>query len=234
MTINKFIEELSKINIKLSEKQLSELEEYYNLLIETNEEFNLTSITKKEDVYLKHFYDSLTIIKAYDLTKPLKICDIGTGAGFPGLVLKIVFPNIEVTLLDALEKRIKFLNKIIQKLNLNNIKAIHERAEIYSKNNKEQFDIVTSRAVAKTNILLELVSQLIKVNGYAIFLKANIDDELEASKHAIKELGFNLENTVKFKLPKEESTRTIVVLKKISKTKNKYPREFNKIKKSPL
>ena len=94
MTINKFIEELSKINIKLSEKQLSELEEYYNLLIETNEEFNLTSITKKEDVYLKHFYDSLTIIKAYDLTKPLKICDIGTGAGFPGLVLKIVFPKI--------------------------------------------------------------------------------------------------------------------------------------------
>lgn len=234
MTINEFIEELNKINIKLSEKQLNQLEEYYNLLIETNKELNLTSITEKKDVYLKHFYDSLTLIKAYDLTKPLKICDIGTGAGFPGLVLKIVFPNLQVTLIDALEKRIKFLNSIIQKLNLIDIEALHERAEIYSKNNKGQFDIVTSRAVAKTNILLEISSQLIKIDGYAIFLKANIDEELKLSQNAIKELGFYLENTIKFKLPKEDSTRTIVVFKKISQTKNKYPREFNKIKKSPL
>lgn len=166
MNKNDFLEEINKLGINLTNKQEEDLEKYYNLLIEENKKINLTTITNKEEVYLKHYYDSLTIIKVIDLTKDLSIIDIGTGAGFPGLVLKIVFPNLKITLLDAQEKRIKFLNKVIKELNLKNIKTVHSRIEDYK---EEKFDIVTSRAVAKTNILLELSCQLLKTNGYFIF-----------------------------------------------------------------
>ena len=186
MNKNDFLEEINKLGINLTNKQEEDLEKYYNLLIEENKKINLTTITNKEEVYLKHYYDSLTIIKVIDLTKNLSIIDIGTGAGFPGLVLKIVFPNLKITLLDAQEKRIKFLNKVIKELNLKNIKTVHSRIEDYK---EEKFDIVTSRAVAKTNILLELSCQLLKTNGYFIFLKSNIDQELEESKNALKILN---------------------------------------------
>ncbi len=234
MTKEEFINELKKINIEITKEQLNSLDKYYNLLIEKNKVMNLTAITKEEDVYLKHFYDSLTLIKAIDLNKDLSLCDLGTGAGFPGIVLKIIFPNLKITLVDSLEKRIKFLNEVIEILNLENIKTYHKRIEEFSKENKELYDVVVSRAVAKTNVLLELGCQLVKVNGFMILMKAEIEAEIKQSENAIKTLNYTLENIVSFTLPKEESKRNIIILKKLKSTNNKYPREFGKIKKMPL
>ncbi len=234
MKINEFIEELNKLGITITEEKLNLLEKYYNLLIEWNEKINLTAITDKEEVYLKHFYDSLTLIKAHDLTKEISLCDVGTGAGFPGIVLKIVFDNLDITLVDALNKRIIFLNEVIKELNLKNIVAIHARAEDFAKENIEKFDIVTSRAVAKLNVLNELCIPMLKIDGYFIPMKANIEEELENSKNSIKELNSKLEDVISFNLPKENSNRNIVKIKKTGKTKEKYPRKFDKITKNPL
>lgn len=231
MNKEEFKKELEKLNIKLTEKQEQDLEIYYQMLIKTNESINLTAITGKEEVYLKHFYDSLTLIKAIDLTKPLKIIDVGTGAGFPGLVLKIVFPNLDITLLDSLEKRLNFLEEVIKKLNLKNIKTVHSRIENYK---EETFDIVTSRAVAKTNILLELACRLPKINGYFIFLKSNIEEELKESEKCLKKLNLELTEKIEFNLPIENSKRTILKIKKIKEISQQYPRNFAKIKKNPL
>ncbi len=231
MNKEQFKEELKKLNIELTKKQEQQLEKYYELLIEENKKTNLTRITQKDEVYLKHFYDSLTITKVIDLNQNLSLIDIGTGAGFPGLVLKIVFPTLNITLLDSLNKRIEFLNKVIKELNLKNIKTVNSRIEDYQ---KETFDIVTSRAVAKTNILLELSCKLPKTNGYFIFLKANIEEELKESQNAIKELNLTIEKKETFNLPIENSQRTILKIKKISPIPTKYPRNFAKIKKKPL
>lgn len=226
-----FKEELKKLGIILTEEQEKQLEKYYEMLVETNEHTNLTRITNKEEVYLKHFYDSLTIVKTIDLTKNLSLIDIGTGAGFPGLVLKIVFPNLKITLLDSLNKRIKFLNKVIKELNLKDIKTVHSRIEDYT---KEQFDIVTSRAVAKTNILLELAIKLPKIKGYFIFLKGDIEQELKESQKAIKTLNLQLVQKETFYLPVEHSTRSIIKIQRIKEASSKYPRNFTQIKKNPL
>lgn len=234
MNKEEFIKELQKINIKLNEEQLSKLSQYYQMLLEENEHTNLTRITNEEDVYLKHFYDSLTINKIIDLKKVKKLCDIGSGAGFPGIVLKIAFPNINITLVDSLDKRIKFLNKVIEKLNLTNIKAIHTRAEEYARLNEEGFDIITSRAVAKTNILLELSSKMLKKDGYLILLKSSVEEELQASANAFKILHMELTHKEEFYLPKEDSLRTILKIKKVGTTPKMYPRDFSQIKKRPL
>ena len=231
MNKEEFQKELKKLNITLTEKQEQDLETYYQMLIKTNESINLTAITNKEEVYLKHFYDSLTLIKAIDLTKPLKIIDIGTGAGFPGLVLKIVFPNLDITLLDSLEKRLNFLEDVIKTLNLKNIKTVHSRIEDYK---AESFDIVTSRAVAKTNILLELACKLPKINGYFIFLKSNIEEELKESENCLKILNLELTEKIEFNLPVENSKRTILKIQKTKEISKQYPRNFAKIKKNPL
>ena len=231
MNKEEFKKELEKLNINLTETQEKQLETYYEMLVETNKNINLTAITEKEEVYLKHFYDSLTLAKTIDLTQNLKIIDIGTGAGFPGLVLKIVFPTLDVTLLDSLEKRLNFLNEVIQKLNLTNIKTVHSRIEDYK---EETFDMVTSRAVAKTNILLELSCQLAKTNGYFIFLKSNIEEELKESEKCLEILNMKLEEKVEFNLPKENSKRTIIKIRKTQEIKKQYPRNFAKIKKKPL
>lgn len=233
MTINKFIEELKILNIELTEKQLEQLNRYYELLVEYNKVMNLTGITDKDDVYLKHFYDSLTIVKAIDLKKVTTLCDIGTGAGFPGLVLKIVFPNLDITLVDSLNKRIKFLQIVIDELKLEKIKAIHYRIEEYALNNREMFDVVTARAVAQTNILLEYAMPLVKVNGYFIPMKGNISNE-NSFEHAMKELSTILEDKYEFLLPIEESHRTILKFKKIYKTNKKYPRKNSDMTKKPL
>lgn len=230
MNKEKFMQELEKLGIKLTKKQEEQLEKYYELLIEINKTTNLTRIIDKEEVYLKHFYDSLTIVKVIDLNKVNTLIDIGTGAGFPGLVLKIVFPNLKITLLDCLNKRIEFLNKVIKELDLKNIKTVHSRIEDY----KEQFDIVTSRAVAKTNILLELSYNLLKENGYFILLKGNISEELNESEKALKVLNLKLEQKEEFHLPIENSKRSILKIKKLKKQNNKYPRNFTQIKKNPL
>ncbi len=227
-----FLEELKKLGILLTPKQEQDLDTYYKLLISYNNNVNLTAITKEEDVYLKHFYDSLTLFKGIDLKENLKICDLGTGAGFPGLVLKIVFPNLSITLVDSLEKRIKFLDLVIKELELKNIKTVHSRIEEFKE--IEAFDVVVSRAVAKINILLELGCKLPKVNGLFVFMKGNILEELKSAKNALKVLNYSLEKIISFKLPIEESERNIVILKHTSPTSNKYPRQFSIIKKKPL
>ena len=178
MTRDEFIKALSDLNISFTDQTLAKLETYYNLLVEENQKYNLTAITTKESAYLKHFYDSLTISKIIDLDTQ-KICDIGSGAGFPGLVLKIFYPDLDLTLIEANSKKCFFLNLVIQKLNLTKIKVINERAEIYSKTNREIYDIVTARAVAPLAHLLEYSIPAVKVNGYFIAMKGNVTEELE-------------------------------------------------------
>lgn len=232
MNKEQFIDNLCKINVKLTDEQLKKLDKYYKMLISYNENVNLTTITEEKDVYLKHFYDSITLIKAVDLTKPLKVCDVGCGAGFPGIVLKIAFPTLSITLVDSLEKRIKFLDEVIKELDLKDIKAIHTRIEDMKE--YEKFDLVVSRAVAKTRIILELSSQLPKVNGLVVLMKANIENELEEAKSAISKLNYRLDDVVNFTLPYEESVRNLVVLKKLDHTNKIYPRSYTKIKAKSL
>lgn len=234
MNLNDFVSELKKINIEITETQQEQLNKYYELLVEYNKVMNLTGITEKEQVYLKHFYDSLTLTKVIDPTTEETLCDVGTGAGFPGLVIKIVFPNLKVTLVDSLNKRIEFLKTVIRELNLKDIEAIHERAEDFAKENREKYDIVTSRAVAPLNILLEYNIPLLKEQKYFIAYKGNISQELEESKKALKELSSTIEKIEEFKLPKEESNRTLILIKKEKQTNKKYPRKNAEIKKKPL
>lgn len=234
MNLNNFIKEVEKLNIHLSEKQLEQLEEFYNLLIDYNEKVNLTRITEKDDVYLKHFYDSLTLIKAIDLTKGLTICDVGTGAGFPGIVLKICFPQLKITLVETLQKRVRFLYLVKEKLNLKDLFICKERAEIFARNNRNKYDLVTSRAMARLNILTEMCIPLVKVNGYFIPMKGSIEGELEEASNSIKELNSSLENVISFTLPIENSVRNLVIIKKIGDNKTIYPRSFSEIKKKPL
>ena len=234
MTINEFIDELKKIGINITEEQLEQLDKYYKILKEENEKINLTSIIEKEKVYLKHYYDSLTLIKIINLNEIESLCDIGTGAGFPGLVIKILFPHINVTLVDSLNKRIQFLNKVIEELKLEKIHTIHSRIEEYGIKNKEQFDLVTARAVAPLNILLEYAIPIVKINKYFVAMKSNIEDELNNIDNAIKELNIKQENIIEFKLPYEDSKRTLIRFIKVGKTNNKYPRRFSIIKQRPL
>ena len=208
MNNNEFLEELKKINIELTKEQKSQLEKFYQLLIEWNKQINLTRITDKEDVYLKHFYDSLTIAKVIDLSKIDTLCDVGTGAGFPGIVLKIVYPNLKITLVDPLQKRINYLNQITKELNLKDIKAIHRRGEDY----KETFDVVTSRAVANIETLVKYTMHLVNKKGIFIAMKGNIDNEL--TKPIEKKLSrkYKIIKIEKFQLPKENSERSLVVI----------------------
>lgn len=226
MNQDKFILELSKLNINITSLQLQQLERYYELLIEYNKVMNLTGITIKEDVYLKHFYDSLTIIKVIDLNKYNNLCDVGTGAGFPGLVIKILYPHLKITLLDSLNKRLNFLNVVIKELNLKDIQTVHSRAEEYNK----KFDIVVARAVAPLNILLEYCIPLTKVNGYFIAMKG----KNEEAPNALLKLNSEIAETNSFLLPIEQSNRTIIKVKKIKEIDKKYPRKYNEIKKNPL
>ncbi len=209
MTKEEFIVALKEINITLSNEQLNKLDLFYKLLVEWNNRINLTRIIEEEDVYLKHFYDSLTLIKAIDLTKVNTLCDVGTGAGFPGIVLKIVFPNLKITLIDSLQKRVNYLNKIIKDLELTNIIAIHTRGEDY----KESFDVVTSRAVANIEKLVNYTMHLVNKNGVFIAMKGDIDKEL--TKEVEKKLNkkYSIEKIIRFNLPKEESQRSLVIIK---------------------
>lgn len=233
MPINDFIEELKKIGIILNDNQLNQLERYYELLVEKNKVMNLTGIVEKEEVYLKHFYDSLTIVKSIDLNKINNLCDIGTGAGFPGLVLKIVFPQLKVVLLDSLNKRVDFLNDVINTLNLKNIEVIHTRAEEYALSHRNGFEVTTARAVANLSILLEYAIPMTKVGGYFIALKGKVRDELEDSKNALKELNTTFIDLCEFSLPVEDSIRSICKFQKNGDVK-KYPRKYSEIKKRKL
>ena len=233
MNKEQFIDELKKINITVTKHMLEQLEKYDEVLRTENKKYNLTAIKNKEDVYLKHFYDSLTLSKIIKLENQ-SLCDIGTGAGFPGMVLKIVYPNLKVTLVDATEKKCKFLQLVIQELGLKDIEVIHARAEIYSKTVREKYDIVTSRAVAPLKHLLEYSIPLVKVGGNYIAMKSDIQKEIENIDIYYKKLKIEEEKILTFTLPYEESTRTLIRYKKIDKTDLKYPRKYTDIKKKSL
>ena len=234
MKKDEFLKELEKINITLTENQILKLEKFYELLIIWNEKINLTTILKEEDVYLKHFYDSLTLIKVIDLNKELTLLDVGTGAGFPGIVLKIVFPNLKITLLDSMNKRISYLNEIIKELDLKDIDTVCSRAEDYALKNREKYDIVVCRAVAHLEILVEITLPLVKVNGYFIAMKSNANEEILLARKKILALNSKIIEILSFKLPFENSIRTLIKIQKFKKTDLKYPRKYDKIKKENL
>ncbi len=228
MTEEQFKEELVKLNLKLSDAQLQQLKLYADFLLEYNKHTNLTAIKTTEEVYLKHFYDSLTIIKTVDLSAIDSLLDIGTGAGFPGMVLKICYPNLNVTLMDSNNKKITFLNELATKLNIQ-VELVHARAEEFIKNRRETYDIVTSRAVADLAVLSELAIPYIKVNGYFIAMKSNYQSELENSKSILTKLSSKVIDIQEFSLPVENSNRALIKIQKYKPTSHVYPREYNKI-----
>ena len=232
-----FDEKLKELRIELNENMKNQFDRYYELLVEWNKVMNLTGITEYEEVNEKHFIDSLSIVKVIDINKIDNIIDIGTGAGFPGIPLKIAFPHLKVTLLDSLNKRIKFLNAVIDELNLNHIEIIHGRAEDYAKKTeyRENYDLCVSRAVANLSTLSEYCVPYVKVGGLFISYKSgDIDEEIVKSKPAIKILGAEIENVIKFKLPGTDIHRSLVKIKKLSTTKKKYPRKAGLPAKEPL
>ena len=229
MTKEELIHELTKLKIKVTEQNLKDLDRYKDLLIEYNKKFNLTAIKTEEEIYLKHFYDSLTLVKAINLEDKLSILDIGTGAGFPGLVLKIFYPNLEVTLLDSNHKKILFLETVIKELNLKNITCINSRAENLSSEYREYFDVATSRAVSELRILCELSIPYLKVGGKLIAMKGNKDEEIKESNKILEKLDSKIIDIIKFNLPIEESNRSLIIIEKMKKTNSLYPRNYDKI-----
>ena len=226
---------LKQINIELNQKQLKQFYDYMNLLIEWNKVMNLTAITDPKDIIIKHFIDSLTVLKYID--KNNAIIDVGTGAGFPGIPIKIAYPDTKVVLLDSLNKRINFLNEVIDKLQLEDIKTIHGRAEDYGrdKNHREQYDIAIARAVAPLNILLEYLMPFVKTNGKCICMKgSNIEEELSNGKKALQILSGKLLNEKSFTLPNTDIERTIIEIKKEKSISNVYPRKAGTPNKKPL
>lgn len=210
-----FIYEISKLNVTLNDLQLEQLNIYYKLLVEWNSKINLTRIIEEKDVYLKHFYDSITLCRVVNLSQKMSLCDIGTGAGFPGLVLKIVFPSLKITLVDSLLKRINFLNEVINKLGLKDITTVHIRAEDFIKDHKNEFDIVTCRAVSRLSNLLKYSVPLVKKNGFFIPMKANCDEELMEAMTLVKKMNLELVQKDVFNLPIENSIRTIIKFVKL-------------------
>ncbi|WP_368486879.1 16S rRNA (guanine(527)-N(7))-methyltransferase RsmG [Spiroplasma sp. DGKH1] len=221
-------------NLIISEDQQNQLKIYYDYLIAQNKVMNLTAITDEEEVYYKHFLDSLLLLKHYQISENSNICDVGSGAGFPGIVLKIINPHFKLTIIEALAKRCKFLTNLVTKLNLTNVTIIHARAEEYSYDHPETFDIILSRAVANLGMLLELTVRLAKVGGLLICYKgANIKAELAASQKTIAVLGLELID-LQYENIDHLGERNICYFKKRQPTNSKYPRHFSQIKKSPI
>lgn len=234
---NVLTEKVKELSIVLNDKQIQQFEQYYNILAEWNKVMNLTAITEYEEVVEKHFLDSLTIVYAINMEKIETLIDVGTGAGFPGIPLKIAFPHLKVTLLDSLNKRIKFLNEVIDLLELDDIKAIHGRAEDYAKQAeyREQYDICVSRAVANLATLSEYCLPYVKMDGLFVPYKSGeIDEELKSSEKAVSILGGKVEEVVKFQLPGTDIGRSFVKIHKIKETKKKYPRKAGMPTKEPL
>ena len=234
MNIDEFKNEVTKLGINITSEQLNKLEIYCDFLIEYNKHTNLTAIKTKEEIYLKHFYDSLTLIKAIDLTKEKTLLDIGSGAGFPGMVLKIFFPNLHVYLVDSNNKKTKFLEALKDKINVDNIEIINNRIENITNKLINSIDIVTARAVTNLPVLLELAIPLVKENKYFIAMKGNAKEELDNSLYAIDFLKCKLIENKEFTLPIDYSNRSLIVIKKTKKTNVKDIRPYEKIIKKPL
>ena len=240
--MNKLVNICNKINIEISDDQINCFEKYYELLIEKNKVMNLTAITDKEDVIVKHFIDSIALIpylldKGININNELKIIDIGTGAGFPGLPLKIMMPDVKFTLLDSLNKRVSFLNEVIDELKLKDIVALHGRAEDYASDNKyrEKYDICVSRAVANLSTLSEYCIPFVKKDGFFISYKAGeSEEEINNSKNAIKILGGKINKVEEFVLPGTDASRVFVFIRKQELTDKKYPRKAGVPAKKPL
>lgn len=232
-----FENKLNALGIILTDTQKEQFDKFYELLVEWNKVMNLTGITDYEEVNEKHFVDSVSLVKAIDIKKVDTVIDIGTGAGFPGIPLKIAFPHLKVVLLDSLNKRINFLNAVINELGLKDIKTIHGRAEDYAKQaeHREQFDICVSRAVANLSTLSEYCIPYVKVDGMFIPYKSGeIDEEVQQAKKAIHILGGELEEVIKFQLPDTEINRSFVKISKVQNTQKKYPRKAGLPAKEPL
>ena len=232
--LKKYIE---KVGIILTDKQVCQLDKYYEMLVEKNKVMNLTAITEYRDVVIKHFADSLAIINSFNIEKVSSMIDIGTGAGFPGIVLKIVFPDIRVTLLDSLNKRINFLNEVINELSLKDICTIHGRAEDFAHNAsyREKFDLCVSRAVANLSTLSEYCIPFVKIGGNFISYKAgDCSEEVDNAKTAISKLGAEIINICEYVLPDTDIQRNFVNIRKNIKTKNIYPRKAGVPSKEPL
>ena len=234
MNEQEFINELKKIDIILSEDQINKFNTYYEFLNNYNKHTNLTSIKDKEDVYLKHFYDSALLTKTINFNNINTMLDIGCGAGFPGMVIKILYPNLKLTLLDSNNKKTTFCKELINLLNLDNIEIINERAEDYIKEKREYFDLVTARAVKNLRVLVELSIPYVKENNYFIAMKSDYIDELNESINGIKLLGAEYKNTININLPNEKGVRNFIIIKKTTKTNTKYPRNYSQIIKKPL
>lgn len=232
---DKFIHELEQIHVELSEKQLEQFRVYFEMLVEKNKVMNLTGITEWDEVLEKHFLDSISLIRAVDLNKELTVMDMGTGAGFPGLPLKIAFPSLKVTLADSLNKRVLFLQEVIDALELTGIEAIHGRAEDLARDKKyrEQFELSVSRAVANLSTLSEYCLPFVKIGGQFISYKSGeCDEEVAASKSAVFLLGGKISSVVKFELG--ESGRSFIVIDKVKGTSKEYPRKAGTPSKKPL
>jgi len=235
--LKKVQDSLSSIGIQISESQAEQFLQFYDMLIEKNKVMNLTAITEFDDVIMKHFIDSVIVSKYFDFIKVSSIIDIGTGAGFPGIPLKIVFPDIRITLMDSLNKRIDFLTEVIHELDLKKIDTIHERAETlgHKEEFREKYDLCVSRAVANLSVLSEYTIPFVKTGGYFIAYKGtDNDEEIKQSKKAISILGGTVENIIQYKLPDNNTSRSLIVVKKIKLTGKKYPRKPGTPKKEPL
>lgn len=233
--LDQFKKGLSDLNIDLTEKQIEQFLKYYEILVETNKVMNLTAITEFDEVIEKHFLDSLSLVRVFDLNKNVKILDLGTGAGFPGIPLKITFPEIDIVLADSLNKRVKFLNEVVETLQLKQVETVHGRAEELAKNKKyrEQFDLCTSRAVANLSSLSEYCIPFVKEGGRFISYKSGeIEEEVDQAKRAIHVLGGKLDQVYKFDL--HEQKRSFVIIEKVKKTPAVYPRKAGTPTKEPL
>ena len=234
---DQFKKDLLELGVTLDDHQIDQFITYYKMLVEWNEVMNLTAITEYDDVLKKHFVDSLSLIKAYDVSKEEKVIDVGTGAGFPGLALKIAYPSLQITLLDSLNKRIQFLNAVIEQLGLTGVDTVHGRAEDFAKPDKlrEKYDLCVSRAVANLSTLSEYCLPFVREGGLFISYKSEkITEEIEKAGKAISTLGGKVEGQVEFILPESDIYRNLFIIKKVKKTPSKYPRKAGLPSKEPL